>query len=154
MRGSRAGVSAAVMVLTALVTTGCGAHGAVAPSVLTGTPSASAVASSTPSAPQPPVAVPSPSSPSPASPLPSSPAPASAARRRGSDGADVLALQQRLVALGYWMGTERAPRGELRRYPGGHFTAYLGEVFENMVTDRVGFLRRHLTSTAAATGHG
>jgi alpha-beta hydrolase superfamily lysophospholipase len=47
---------------------------------------------------------------------------------------------------------QRAPQGELRRYPGGHFTAYLGEVFENMVTDQVSFLRRHLTPTVAATG--
>jgi hypothetical protein len=41
----------------------------------------------------------------------------------------------------------RAPRGELRRYPGGHFAAYLGDVFERMVTDQVEFLRRHLLTT-------
>jgi uncharacterized protein len=46
---------------------------------------------------------------------------------------------------------EQAPRGELRRYPGGHFAAYLGEVFEQMVSDQVKFLRRHLASTPAAT---
>lgn len=39
---------------------------------------------------------------------------------------------------------EQAPRGELRRYPGGHFAAYLGEVFERMVTDEVSFLQRQL----------
>jgi hypothetical protein len=38
---------------------------------------------------------------------------------------------------------EQAPRGQLRRYPGGHFAAYLGGVFEQMVTDQVAFLRRH-----------
>ena len=46
---------------------------------------------------------------------------------------------------------EQAPRGELRRYPGGHFAAYLGEVFEQMVSDQVKFLRRHLASTQVAT---
>ena len=46
---------------------------------------------------------------------------------------------------------EQAPRGELRRYPGGHFAAYLGEVFEQMVTDQVEFLQRHLAATPAAT---
>jgi dienelactone hydrolase len=49
---------------------------------------------------------------------------------------------------------EQAPRGELYRYPGGHFAAYLGEVFERMAADEVAFLQRHLstapTSTAAA----
>ena len=46
---------------------------------------------------------------------------------------------------------EQAPHGELRRYPGGHFAAYLGEVFEQMVSDQVKFLRRHLASTPATT---
>src|SRR5512134_1099992 len=46
---------------------------------------------------------------------------------------------------------EQAPRGELRSYPGGHFAAYVGEVFEQMVSDQVKFLRRHLASTPAAT---
>jgi hypothetical protein len=50
----------------------------------------------------------------------------------------------------------QAPRGELRRYPGTHFGAYLGEVFERMVADQVAFLRRHLSSapTATATSTG
>ncbi|HET9137873.1 hypothetical protein [Actinophytocola sp.] len=39
---------------------------------------------------------------------------------------------------------EQAPRGELRRYPGGHFGAYLGEVFDRMATHEVDFLQRHL----------
>lgn len=37
-----------------------------------------------------------------------------------------------------------APHGELRRYPGGHFAAYLPPVFDQMVDDEVAFLRRHL----------
>lgn len=36
----------------------------------------------------------------------------------------------------------RAPRGELRRYPGDHFDVYLGELFERAVTDQLDFLER------------
>lgn len=44
---------------------------------------------------------------------------------------------------------ERAPRGELRRYPGGHFSLYQGEGFEHALRDQIEFLRRHrLASTA------
>ena len=39
---------------------------------------------------------------------------------------------------------ERAPRGELRRCPGGHFDPFLGETFERMSADQVEFLRRNL----------
>jgi uncharacterized protein len=38
----------------------------------------------------------------------------------------------------------RAPRGEARRYPGGHFDIYVGELFERVVADQVEFLERHL----------
>lgn len=38
----------------------------------------------------------------------------------------------------------RAPRGELRRYPGGHFDIYLGEAFERAVADQIDFLERAL----------
>jgi fermentation-respiration switch protein FrsA (DUF1100 family) len=38
----------------------------------------------------------------------------------------------------------RAPRGELRLYPGGHFDPFLGETLERMTADQVEFLRRHL----------
>jgi uncharacterized protein len=38
----------------------------------------------------------------------------------------------------------RAPRGEARRYPGGHFDIYFGELFEEVVTDQLEFLERHL----------
>lgn len=36
----------------------------------------------------------------------------------------------------------RAPRGELRSYPGGHFDLYSGELFERAVADQVEFLGR------------
>ena len=39
---------------------------------------------------------------------------------------------------------ERAPRGELRRYPGGHFAPLLGETSERVVADQIEFLRRQL----------
>ena len=38
----------------------------------------------------------------------------------------------------------RAPRAEVRRYPGGHFDPYVGELFERVVTDETEFLLRHL----------
>ena len=38
----------------------------------------------------------------------------------------------------------RAPRGELRRYPGGHFDVYVGEPFERVVADQLAFLGRAL----------
>jgi dienelactone hydrolase len=40
----------------------------------------------------------------------------------------------------------RAPRGEVRHYPVGHFDIYLGEPFERVVGDQIDFLRRHLSS--------
>ena len=39
---------------------------------------------------------------------------------------------------------ERAPHGELREYPGGHFDVYVGDAFEVIVSDQLDFLRRHL----------
>jgi dienelactone hydrolase len=41
----------------------------------------------------------------------------------------------------------KAKRSEVRRYPGGHFAAYVGPVFEQMVTDEIDFLRRHVGNT-------
>jgi dienelactone hydrolase len=38
----------------------------------------------------------------------------------------------------------RAPRAEVKHYPGGHFDLYAGEGFERTVADQVEFLRRHL----------
>ena len=46
---------------------------------------------------------------------------------------------------------ERAPRAELRRYPASHFEMYHGEVFRQVLTDQVEFLRSHLLPAAA--GH-
>lgn len=37
----------------------------------------------------------------------------------------------------------QAPHAQLRHYPGGHFSAYGGEVFERMVADEVAFLTEH-----------
>jgi uncharacterized protein len=42
---------------------------------------------------------------------------------------------------------DRAPRGELRRYPVGHFEVYLGETFQQVIGDQIGFLRRHGLAT-------
>ncbi len=39
---------------------------------------------------------------------------------------------------------ERAPRGELGVYPVDHFSGFLGEGFERVVADQIGFLSRHL----------
>ncbi len=39
---------------------------------------------------------------------------------------------------------ERAPRGELREYPGGHFEIYLGDHFERSISDQLDFLERVL----------
>ncbi|MEX2106926.1 MAG: alpha/beta hydrolase [Solirubrobacterales bacterium] len=38
----------------------------------------------------------------------------------------------------------RAPRGEVFRYPIGHFEIYKGEAFERAVADQLDFLRRHV----------
>ena len=38
----------------------------------------------------------------------------------------------------------RARQVEIRRYPGGHFAPYLGELFEQVVADQIDFLRRQL----------
>lgn len=37
-----------------------------------------------------------------------------------------------------------APRGEIKTYDAGHFAFYLGEPFEELVTDQIEFLTRHL----------
>lgn len=39
---------------------------------------------------------------------------------------------------------ERAPRGELREYPGGHFAPFDDAIFNRLAADQVEFLRRHL----------
>ena len=37
----------------------------------------------------------------------------------------------------------RAPRGELRRYDAGHFDVYRGELYEQVMSDQLGFLARN-----------
>ena len=38
----------------------------------------------------------------------------------------------------------RAPRGEIKRYDTGHFEFYMGQAFEQLVSDQTRFLTRHL----------
>lgn len=44
---------------------------------------------------------------------------------------------------------ERAPRGELLRYPVSHFAVYTGEVMDRLIADETAFLQGHLLSTRA-----
>ena len=41
----------------------------------------------------------------------------------------------------------RAPSGEIRLYPYGHFDIYLGEPFHRVVADQIEFLARHVPTT-------
>jgi pimeloyl-ACP methyl ester carboxylesterase len=43
----------------------------------------------------------------------------------------------------------KAPRGEVRMYPEGHFDIYVGDAFDRVVADQLAFLNRHLKN---ATG--
>ena len=43
-----------------------------------------------------------------------------------------------------WRAARRAPRGEVKRYPLGHFSIYTGETFEQAVSDQTRFLTHHL----------
>jgi dienelactone hydrolase len=47
---------------------------------------------------------------------------------------------------------ERAPLGELRRYPFGHFDGYVGDGFARLAADEVTFLRRHLSAAREPAG--
>ncbi len=40
----------------------------------------------------------------------------------------------------------RVPRGELREYPGGHFSPFTDGIAERLIADQVDFLRRHLSA--------
>jgi pimeloyl-ACP methyl ester carboxylesterase len=42
----------------------------------------------------------------------------------------------------------RAPRGEIHRYPAGHFDIYVGEQFERVVADELAFLEEHVPPSA------
>ncbi|GAA2573528.1 alpha/beta hydrolase [Pseudonocardia hydrocarbonoxydans] len=43
-----------------------------------------------------------------------------------------------------------APRGEIKRYPAGHFDIYTGDHFERMVADQIAFLDAHVSASVAA----
>jgi hypothetical protein len=43
----------------------------------------------------------------------------------------------------------RAPRGQLRRYPVGHFEFYLPPIRDEVIADQVDFLRTHLAPAGA-----
>lgn len=49
---------------------------------------------------------------------------------------------------------QQAQHGQLRRYPGGHFAAYLGDVQQRMAADQTAFLRRHLAGAPAGARGG
>lgn len=38
----------------------------------------------------------------------------------------------------------RAPRGEVKLYPEGHFAIYVDDAFERVVADQLAFLDKHL----------
>jgi uncharacterized protein len=40
--------------------------------------------------------------------------------------------------------SKKAPRGEVRLYPGGHFDIYVGDDFERVVADQIDFLHRQV----------
>ena len=42
----------------------------------------------------------------------------------------------------------KAPRGQVRQYPVGHFDIYVGEQFERVVADQLAFLREHVPPDA------
>lgn len=44
----------------------------------------------------------------------------------------------------------KAPRSELRSYPGGHFDLYVGDGFERVIADETAFLLSHLAARAPA----
>ena len=43
----------------------------------------------------------------------------------------------------------QAPKGEVKRYPEGHFEIYLGESFERVIEDQIAFLQRHVPPNPA-----
>jgi fermentation-respiration switch protein FrsA (DUF1100 family) len=58
---------------------------------------------------------------------------------------DALAPATRTAKL-----VSKAPRAEVKRYPFGHFDIYVGEPFEQAVSDQVEFLRHHLLGRRAS----
>jgi pimeloyl-ACP methyl ester carboxylesterase len=47
----------------------------------------------------------------------------------------------------------KAPHGEIRRYPAGHFDIYIGEHFERVVADQLAFLGAHVPTATASTAN-
>ena len=43
----------------------------------------------------------------------------------------------------------KAPRGEVRTYPEGHFAIYVDEAFDRVVEDQIAFLDKHLKTVGA-----
>lgn len=43
----------------------------------------------------------------------------------------------------------QAPRGEVKRYPEGHFAIYLGDAFERVIADQISFLEKYLKPAPA-----
>lgn len=43
----------------------------------------------------------------------------------------------------------KAPKGEIKIYPEGHFEIYLGEAFERVIADQLAFLQRHVPPVLA-----
>ncbi|MGM0563898.1 MAG: alpha/beta hydrolase [Pseudomonadota bacterium] len=43
----------------------------------------------------------------------------------------------------------RAPKGEIKLYPEGHFDIYLGEPFERNISDQIAFLRKHIPAQSS-----
>jgi pimeloyl-ACP methyl ester carboxylesterase len=41
----------------------------------------------------------------------------------------------------------KCPRGEIKRYPYGHFDIYVDEPFERVIADQLDFVQRHLPFT-------
>jgi fermentation-respiration switch protein FrsA (DUF1100 family) len=58
---------------------------------------------------------------------------------------DALAPATRTAAL-----ASKAPRAEVKHYPFGHFDIYVGEPFEQAVSDQAAFLKRHLLAAQAS----
>lgn len=46
----------------------------------------------------------------------------------------------------------KAPRGEIKRYPDGHFDIYVGDGFERVLTDQLAFLAEHVPVASDPNG--
>jgi poly(3-hydroxyalkanoate) synthetase len=57
---------------------------------------------------------------------------------------DTVTPPEQTIAL-----ARRAPQGEVKLYSVGHFAFYLGDAFEQLVSDQTRFLTKHLLDTPA-----